>query len=265
MSSNAQKDKKSQVETLEGWPAQEFIDFLTKKIEERGEKYILALPALPPPQKIHYVDTAEGLVAAAAALATCDVLGVDTETRPKFVPGSVANPTALLQVAGMRWGEAGPEGDVAAARDAPVYVFDLLALLPDVDTGCGSELSRLLAPLLASPDKKLLGVGIAQDLKEFAQHYKHVVPCLSKTVHGVIDLGFVRCEGGGRTRQGLRSLVAKYTGFRIDKKLVLSDWAARPLPSGQVEYAANDARAALMVYFGAGVDAFVGKPGVLPM
>lgn len=216
-----------------------------------------ALPGLPPPKKVVLVDSGAALTDAHEALSACNVLGLDTETQPRFKVGVAANPPALLQIAGMRIGSAAAGGDEAVARDAPVYVFDLLTLLPTQQEGWAPQFSRILAPLLASPETLLLGVGIEQDLCELARHYGSRVPCLLEVARGVVDLGSAKCKGG----QGLRRLLAEYAGFRLVKSQATSNWAKRPLSTKQLAYAANDARAALMVYTGAGSAAFNGKPG----
>lgn len=41
---------------------------------------------------------------------------------------------------------------------------------------------------------------------------------------------------------GLANLVEKHLGIRLDKKFQRADWAARPLPAEQLEYAAEDTR-----------------------
>lgn len=222
----------------------------------RQQAFDNALPVLPPPEKVVLVDSGAALADAHLALSSCNVLGIDTETKPLFRVGEAPHPPALLQVAGMRMESARAEDDVAAAKVASVYVFDLLALLPARQEGWGSQFSRIMAPLLASPETLLLGVGIEEDLRELARHYGSSVPCFLEVVRGVVDLGSAKCEGA----QGLRRLLAEYAGFRLVKSQAVSNWGQRPLSSKQLAYAANDARAALMVYAAAGASAFTGKP-----
>lgn len=199
------------------------------------------------------VDGAAGLAAAAQALAPCTLLGVDTETKPRFRKGEPPERPSLLQIAGMPAGGAPAAGGGAAVVAVPrtVYVFDLPALVP----AHADALSRALEPLLAGPGSLLLGVGIAADLRALARHYGGAVAALRGPARGVLDLSAVV---GDRRRRGLRALAADYAGLALSKRQSRSDWSRRPLRPAQLQYAANDARAALAVYRAAGPDVFTG-------
>ncbi len=105
------------------------------------------------------VDTPAGIATAAAALAPCTLLGLDTETKPQFKRAAPPSAPALLQVAGMR------------SRTCPVpttvYLFDLQALLP----AHGAALSSALAAPLADPGTTLLGVGLCDDLLDLSHFH----------------------------------------------------------------------------------------------
>lgn len=235
----------------------------------------------PPAAAPVLVDTPAGLRRAAAALARCNLLGFDTETKPVFDKGAPAEPPALLQIAGMRVNRPDDAGDDAGGsssssrssnkennsssgsplpappRQIPipedVYIFDLLQLLPAYAT----ELSTALSPLLSSPDTRLLGVGIAPDLRALSRFYGRQVPCFAAPVRGVQELSGL---GGSRARWGLRQLAAHYAGVPLPKRLARSNWARRPLRDAQLEYAARDARVALAIYRAAGSAAFSAAP-----
>lgn len=154
--------------------------------------------------------------------------------------GAAPEPPALLQVAGMTTAQA--EGDVGGVD---VFVFDLLALLPRA----GRNFSEGFREILASPQKLLLGVGIEEDLAGLARFYGAEVPAFAAPVSGVVDIGRVKGEKGGLS---LQRVVARFAGVRLVKKQSTSNWARRPLQLAQIQYAANDARAALMVFAGVG-------------
>lgn len=210
------------------------------------------LPPLPPPSVV-FVDTPAGVANAFAALAACNVFGFDTEAPVLFVPGAAPQPPAILQIAGVAV-EGGatayvPSGSAAFVA-APVFLFDLLALLPRY----GAEFSRGMAGLLEDADKVLLGVGLRDDFVDLARFYGEAVPCFAGVVRGVVDIGYVT---GEVKNHGLSRIAARFGGVRIVKgKMQKSNWARRPLSTQQIVYAANDARAALVAFGGAGIGMF---------
>ncbi|CAN0097226.1 unnamed protein product, partial [Ectocarpus sp. 4 AP-2014] len=119
------------------------------------------VPQLPlfgldiPEDRVHVVDTPEGVRDAASVLRRSVLMSIDTETQPSFAVGEW-HPTSLLQV---------------ATRDADgeedVLVIDLLSLkdgllLPE-------SLSEALSGPFGSPSVvKLAGVGLANDLDEMS-------------------------------------------------------------------------------------------------
>jgi 3'-5' exonuclease len=215
----------------------------------------------PPAAAPVLVDGPAALATAAFALGRCSLFGVDTETKPVFDKGAPAEPPALLQIAGMQVGGGagygGRDGGGDGISSGPsvvtvpptVYVFDLLRLVPEHP----AKLSAVLSPLLSSPISLLLGVGIAADLRALSRSYGSEVPCFAARVRGVQDLSAVV---GTRQKQGLRQLAEHFAGLQLPKRQARSNWARRPLRAAQLEYAANDARAALAIYRAAGPEVF---------
>jgi pentatricopeptide repeat protein len=150
-----------------------------------------------------------------------------------------------------------------------VYVFDLIGL-------CGVESSQLvrgrvddlLLFLFRSPSVLKLGFGLAHDL-----HRLHVsfptMTCFQPDFVPelfLLDMGGVQLTGHGMTGQSverglgqikrmagttksysLSKLVARSCGLGLDKTCQCSDWEQRPLSAAQLQYAALDAWALLLV------------------
>lgn len=214
------------------------------------------LPEPPPPTTV-FVDTSTALRTACAALASCDVFGVDMEMTSLRAPGGRLLPPALLQVAGMAIvGDtllyapvSSGEVEVVRACGVTVYIFDLLRLLPE-DAGLFSEGFK---EILASPRKLLLGVGIENDLIRLVRSYGRDAACFAEPVSGVLDIGLVK--GAGR-KLSLKEVTARFARRLLSKETGKGSWARRPLGMAQVTYAANDALAALLVYASAGAGPF---------
>lgn len=148
-------------------------------------------------------------------LESADVLGLDTETQPRFVKGSLPNPTALLQL----------------ATEEECWVFQL-----SEEFGVSNETRQRLQSLLESPKVIKAGVGIRDDIRDLAQFW---LPSM-RSVPSVIELqDIVRPYGSGHT--SLRSLAARFLNRRIAKSQQLSNWGSAQLTARQIWYAAVDA------------------------
>lgn len=91
-----------------------------------------------------------------------------------------------------------------------------------------------LVPVLADPAIEILIHDADYDLRLLGRDYGiHVA--------GLFDTK-VAAQFAGEPGIGLANLVEKYIGVRLDKKFQRADWAKRPLPADQLEYAAEDTR-----------------------
>lgn len=180
---------------------------------------------LPPYQGIALADVVlvDSPTAAADAhrvLLAEAVLGFDTEAKPTFAKGEVSTGPHLVQL--------------ATARRA--YLFPVNARL---------DLQGLRA-ILESPQILKVGFGLASDLAQLRAR-------LDIEARQVLDLS--RALPGEKPKQamGAKTAVARYLGRRMQKsrRVTTSNWSHPRLTERQMLYAADDAQAALKVYYAA--------------
>lgn len=153
-------------------------------------------------------------------------VGFDLEWDPTFVKGQPENPVALIQL---------------ACRDRITLIQ-----LP-----LGSDLPPALTTLLRDPAILKVGVGIAGDVRKLLRDNKAVVA-------GAVDLSHIAqiahpedwpTEDPGKQLVSLARLTQKYLQKPMTKgKVQRSKWS-RPLGNRQLEYAANDAYAAIELLY----------------
>ncbi len=152
------------------------------------------------------VQRVDDLEPALARLASADLLGFDTETRPAFRKGQ-SFPPSLLQL----------------ATADEVFLFQLNRV----------GLPGGLLKLLSDPDILKAGVGLDFDLKSL-QDLRPFQP------RGFVDLARIARQKGIRNN-GLRGLAAAVCGIRISKSARTTNWANDLLTPQQIRYAATDA------------------------
>lgn len=165
----------------------------------------------------------------ASAACKTPVLGIDCEWRP----GS--NPVALLQL---------------ATREV-VYLIDVLEC--KCNQSVRSKLTKLCSEIVythASIPK--VGLGLGSDLHKLAHDWP-TLQLKQLEWHSVVDIRSVvdRCRPDlirqARSR-GLSALCEAVLGKSLNKEMQVSDWDFRPLSHAQIEYAALDARVAVMLW-----------------
>jgi ribonuclease D len=159
-----------------------------------------------------YVDDPARLREAAEALGSEGLLGLDTETF--WDVKTNRSQVALVQLAP-------PTGDVLVA--------DVLA--------AGVE---PLKPLLESPATKMIAHNARFD--------EGVLRGAGVEVAGLIDTLRMSRMALALPSHSLAALTEHLFGLPLDKTLQKSNWRRRPLTRAQIEYAALDARMALLVY-----------------
>ena len=185
-----------------------------KKIYDKFDKSIInSLPLVTFPGKIIVVLNEYEADRAVEYLLSCDVLGVDTETRPAFRKGN-NHKVALLQVATRKEG----------------FLFRLNHL----------GLPKSLLRLLSNKQVPMVGLSWHDDLMSLHRR-EQFEPGWFIDIQDIIgNLGIVD--------KSLQKLYANLFGEKISKRQRLTNWEADVLTDRQKEYAAIDAWACIKLY-----------------
>ena len=185
-----------------------------KKIYDKFDKSIInSLPLVTFPGKIIVVLNEYEADRAVEYLLSCDVLGVDTETRPAFRKGN-NHKVALLQVATRK----------------ECFLFRRNHL------GLGKSLLRLLS----NKQVPMVGLSWHDDLMSLHRR-EQFEPGWFIDIQDIIgNLGIVD--------KSLQKLYANLFGEKISKRQRLTNWEADVLTERQKEYAAIDAWACIKLY-----------------
>lgn len=185
-----------------------------KKIYDKFDKSIInSLPLVTFPGKIIVVLNEYEADRAVEYLLSCDVLGVDTETRPAFRKGN-NHKVALLQVATRK----------------ECFLFRLNNL----------GLPKSLLRLLSNKQVPMVGLSWHDDLMSLHRR-EQFEPGWFIDIQDIIgNLGIVD--------KSLQKLYANLFGEKISKRQRLTNWEADVLTDRQKEYAAIDAWACIKLY-----------------
>lgn len=163
--------------------------------------------------RIHVIETREAAVQAIGVLRECDIIGIDTETRPSFKKGRT-NKVSLVQL----------------SSHTDCYLFRLNKI------GFIDELRDLLS------DNSLLKVGLSlRDDFSVLHRVDDFEP------QNFVDLQSV-VSRYGIADMSLQKIYAIIFGKKISKAQRLSNWEAPTLTVPQQCYAALDAWACLHIY-----------------
>ncbi|MDY5859277.1 MAG: 3'-5' exonuclease [Porphyromonas sp.] len=172
-----------------------------------------ALPRATFTGRIVVIDTPSKVQSAVQALRSSDTLGLDTETKPTFVPGK-KRPVALLQIATLD----------------TCFLFRLNKI----------GLPRELCELLEDPDILKIGLSLHDDLVGL------------RRVNPFEPAGFVELQqlapAYGLRCASLQKLYGLLCGGYMSKSQRMTNWEASVLTEQQQHYAALDAVASLEVY-----------------
>lgn len=162
---------------------------------------------------IYIVNTPAEARAAVQHLAQQEVLGIDTESKPNFVPGKNSI-VSLVQISTME----------------ECYLFRLKHMgLPDE-----------LCALFENPNIIKIGLNLRDDLVGL-RRLKPFAPV------GFVELQKLAPAYGLRCAS-LQKMYAILHGKYMSKKQRMTNWEARELSPAQQEYAALDAQASLAIY-----------------
>jgi len=185
-----------------GWPAWRARS--SSGSSNGQEQKVTELLQLQVPWRL--VANSNAVAESTSLLLAATVIGLDAE----WPPGS--GDATLLQL----------------ATHHEVFVWDLKQL--DRTTA-----SQALSQIFLSPGILKLGFGFGQS------DWSHLTPWLG-TATRLLDLDCLWAQTHTQeSRPGLRGLVSKVLGKRLDKSQQCSNWAARPLSDDQLSYAALDA------------------------
>lgn len=180
---------------------------------------IAALPPYPalPASSIHLLKTAAQLEFAEQALRESGHVGFDTESKPTFVAGAPQTGPEVIQFA------------------TATHAFIVQTATPGVHA--------FLQAMIESDEVVKVGFGLASDRPQI--HRK-----LGLRLGEAIDLSYLVRRLGFKDAVGLKTSVAIVLGQRFikSKKATTSNWANPTLTPQQLQYAANDAHASLLVY-----------------
>lgn len=179
-----------------------------------NKEILKEMPITHFPGKIHLIQTPWEAEKAVTYLKGCQVLGIDTETRPSFTKGRF-NQVALLQV---------------ATEQEQCFLFRL-------------NLTGLTLPiitLLESPHVTKVGLSLKDD---FMMLHKRA-PFQPRAIIELQE--FVRPFG--IQEMSLQKIYGILFGEKISKAQRLSNWEAEVLTQPQQLYAATDAWACLNIY-----------------
>jgi ribonuclease D len=185
---------------------QEFVAHIEKKD-------LHSLSNIVFPGKIKVVSNLYETENAVKNLATFDLLGFDTETKPAFYKGQ-KHKIALLQL----------------SSSITTYLFRLHATgIPDC-----------LAQLLENEDIKKIGAAVHDDIKGL-QHIRRIKPS------GFIDLQHIVSNYGIQDKS-VQKIAAIVLNARISKSQRLTNWENEELTDLQQLYAATDAWVCREIY-----------------
>lgn len=163
--------------------------------------------------QITLVDKASMVESAVEKLFECDVVGVDTETRPSFSRGTYHR-VSLLQI----------------STETHCYLFRLNK------TG----LHPKLAAFLASDKITKIGLALRDDFAGLSKLYPF-------KPQNFIDLQSIVAQYG-ILELGLQKIFAVIFGRKISKSQRLTNWESDTLNEQQQRYAATDAWASLLIF-----------------
>lgn len=182
-----------------------------------SKEQIQAFPVFQnlPMQQIQLIHSLEQCLAVEQELKSCAVFGFDSESKPTFKVGEISTGPHLIQLATL---------DKA-------YLFQM-----------NPAIWAFLAPIFANRDQIKVGFGLKNDAHLFRKR--------GIELNSVIELS--KCFGhfGLKNPVGLKNAIALLFGlnFPKSKRISTSNWASKNLSTAQIDYAATDAYAPVLVF-----------------
>jgi len=190
-----------------------------RPLDRPTSEQIAALPTYEalPPARIHVLKTSAQLEFAERELRAAIHVGFDTESKPVFAAGAPQTGPDVIQFATLN------------------HAFIVQTAAPGT--------ADFLRAMIESDEIVKVGFGLASDRPQI---YRRLGLRLGES----IDLSYLVRRLGFKQAVGLKTAVAIVLGQRLPKsrKATTSNWASPNLDSKQLQYAANDAHASLMIY-----------------
>ena len=182
-----------------------------------SKEQIQALPVFQnlPMQQIHLINSIEQCLALEQELKSCALLGFDTESKPTFAKGEVSTGPHLIQL---------------ASHDT-AYLFQI-----------NPQILEFLKPVFENRDQVKVGFGLKNDAHLFRKK--------GIELNSVIELSKCFSAFGFSNPMGLKNAMALLfqVNFPKSKKISTSNWARKILTPHQIQYAAADAYAPVLVF-----------------
>lgn len=168
-----------------------------------------------PLQQIQVIHSLQQCHAIEQELKTCTLFGFDTESKPTFNKGEVSTGPHLIQL---------------ASRDK-AYLFQI-----------SPAILEFLKPIFENKNQMKVGFGLKNDAHLFRKK--------GIELHNVIELSKCFSAFGLSNPMGLKNAMALLfqVNFPKSKKISTSNWARKILTPHQIEYAAADAYAPVLVF-----------------
>ena len=168
-----------------------------------------------PMQHIHLINSIEQCLVLEQELKSCALLGFDTESKPTFAKGEVSTGPHLIQL---------------ASHDT-AYLFQI-----------NPQILEFLKPVFENRDQVKVGFGLKNDAHLFRKK--------GIELNSVIELSKCFSTFGFPNPMGLKNAMALLfqLNFPKSKKISTSNWARKILTPPQIQYAAADAYAPVLVF-----------------
>jgi hypothetical protein len=168
-----------------------------------------------PLQHIHLINSLEQCLALEQEIKSCALLGFDTESKPTFAKGEVSTGPHLIQL---------------ASHDT-AYLFQI-----------NPQILEFLKPVFENRDQVKVGFGLKNDAHLFRKK--------GIELNSVIELSKCFSAFGFPNPMGLKNAMALLfqLNFPKSKKISTSNWARKILTPPQIQYAAADAYAPVLVF-----------------
>jgi hypothetical protein len=168
-----------------------------------------------PLHHIHLINSLEQCLALEQELKSCALLGFDTESKPTFAKGEVSTGPHLIQLASCN----------------KAYLFQI-----------NPQILEFLKPVFENRDQVKVGFGLKNDAHLFRKK--------GIELNSVIELSKCFSAFGFPNPMGLKNAMALLfqVNFPKSKKISTSNWARKILTPPQIQYAAADAYAPVLVF-----------------